>query len=203
MRLIILEIQTLLTKHTPMKNYQQYLKQLREKQQLSTQTIASKMSFSVKTIEMLEDTGDLFSLNLPLPSLKSYLRKYAEQLKMPERKIIRMLNRIDYLNYQRARKGKLKPFDYFNRLAIVVLIALLGYLVYGLYQEQKQNAIRQSIDKLPSPVKNTHRKSTLASTPARKTQSASTMLGKPDNEKTSVIKPAASQKANDNPPSHT
>ncbi|WP_162902284.1 helix-turn-helix domain-containing protein [Facilibium subflavum] len=135
-----------------MKNYQRQLKQLREKQKLTIEGVASKMGFSAQTIQMLEDTDDLFSLNLPTPSLKNYFRKYAECLQMPEKKIVSLLNRIDYLDYKRSRRGKLKAFDYFNRLMILILLAVLGYTAYQLYLEEKANALKQSVITLPSPI---------------------------------------------------
>ncbi|WHN66224.1 hypothetical protein [Cysteiniphilum sp. QT6929] len=135
-----------------MNSFQQQLKHLREQQQLTVDGVASKMSFTAQTIQMLEDTDDLFSLELPTQSLKNYYRKYGECLGMPERKIVSMLNRIDYLDYKRSRKGKMKPFDYLNRLVILVLIALLGHTVYTLYQQQKANALKQSVVTLSAPV---------------------------------------------------
>ena len=135
-----------------MQKFQQQLKQLREKQQLSIETVASQIGFSSNTIEMLENTEDLFALKLPVQSLKNYFRKYAECLETPEKKIISMLNRIDYLDYKRMRKAKPKLFDYLNRLVIISLVILLGWLVYIVYMEQKANALKQSIVKLPSPV---------------------------------------------------
>ncbi|WP_151193211.1 helix-turn-helix domain-containing protein [Cysteiniphilum sp. JM-1] len=135
-----------------MNSFQQQLKHLREQQQLTVDGVASRMSFTAQTIQMLEDTDDLFSLELPTQSLKNYYRKYGECLGMPERKIVSMLNRIDYLDYKRSRKGKMKPFDYLNRLVILVLIALLGHTVYTLYQQQKANALKQSVVTLSAPV---------------------------------------------------
>ncbi|WP_440615243.1 hypothetical protein [Cysteiniphilum sp. 6C5] len=135
-----------------MNSFQQQLKHLREHQQLTVDGVASKMSFTAQTIQMLEDTDDLFSLELPTQSLKNYYRKYGECLGMPERKIVSMLNRIDYLDYKRSRKGKIKPFDYLNRLVILILIALLGHTVYALYQQQKANALKQSIVTLSAPI---------------------------------------------------
>jgi len=135
-----------------MQKFQQHLKQLREKQQLSIETVASQIGFSSNTIEILENTEDLFVLKLPVQSLKNYFRKYAECLETSEKKIISMLDRIDYLDYKRMRKAKLKLFDYLNRLVIISLVILLGWLVYIVYMEQKANALKQSIVKLPSPV---------------------------------------------------
>ncbi|WP_192482771.1 MULTISPECIES: hypothetical protein [Cysteiniphilum] len=135
-----------------MNSFQQQLKHLREQQQLTVDGAASKMSFTAQTIQMLEDTDDLFSLELPTQSLKNYYRKYGECLGMPERKIVSMLNRIDYLDYKRSRKGKMKPFDYINRLIILILIVLLGHTVYVLYQQQKANALKQSVVTLSSPI---------------------------------------------------
>lgn len=135
-----------------MNSFQQQLKHLREQQQLTVDGVASKMSFTAQTIQMLEDTDDLFSLELPTQSLKNYYRKYGECLGMPERKIVSMLNRIDYLDYKRSRKGKMKPFDYLNRLVILVLIALLGHTAYMLYQQQKANALKQSVVTLNAPI---------------------------------------------------
>ncbi len=135
-----------------MNSFQQQLKHLREQQQLTVDGAASKMSFTAQTIQMLEDTDDLFSLELPTQSLKNYYRKYGECLGMPERKIVSMLNRIDYLDYKRSRKGKMKPFDYINRLIILILIVLLGHTVYVLYQQQKANALKQSVVTLSAPI---------------------------------------------------
>ena len=135
-----------------MNSFQQQLKHLREQQQLTVDGAASKMSFTAQTIQMLEDTDDLFSLELPTQSLKNYYRKYGECLGMPERKIVSMLNRIDYLDYKRSRKGKMKPFDYINRLIILILIVVLGHTVYVLYQQQKANALKQSVVTLSSPI---------------------------------------------------
>lgn len=138
-----------------MNSFQQQLKHLRQEQQLTIDGAASKMSFTAQTIQMLEDTDDLFSLNLPTQSLKNYYRKYGECLGTPERKIVSMLNRIDYLDYKRSRKGKIKPFDYLNRLVILALIALLSHTVYTLYQQQKANALKQSVVTVNAPVVST------------------------------------------------
>ncbi|WP_116964022.1 helix-turn-helix domain-containing protein [Fastidiosibacter lacustris] len=135
-----------------MYSFQQQLKQLREKQKLTVEVIATKMSFTAQTIHMLEDSEDLFSLNLPTQSLKNYYRKYAECLGMQERKIINILNYIDYLDYKHSSRGKMKVFDYINRLAILILIGFLAYTVYGLYLQEKANALKQSVITLPSPT---------------------------------------------------
>ena len=134
-----------------MKTYQQLLKTTREKQKLSIKGVATKMSFSEQSIQRLEDQDDIFSLNLPTKSLKNYYRKYGECLGLPEKKIVSILNRIDYLDYKRSRKGKMKPFDYLNRLAILTLLALLAYNIYGFYQQQKEQALKQSVITLPAP----------------------------------------------------
>jgi len=135
-----------------MKNYQLQLKMLREQQKLSTEAVASKMSFTPSTIVMLEDTDDIFSLKLPTASLKNYFRKYAESLNMPEKKIVRMLNRIDYLDYKRSLKGKLTSVDFLNRTIILVAIFIIGYNVNIIYQRQKVIIAKQNTIILSSPV---------------------------------------------------
>ena len=135
-----------------MNSFQQKLKYLREKQQLTIDGAASKTNFTAQTIKILEETDNLFLLDLPIQSLKKYYRKYGESLDMPEKNIISILNKIDYLGYKNSRKGKMKPFDYINRLLLFALIILLGHSIYKLYQQQKANALKQSIVTLISPI---------------------------------------------------
>lgn len=135
-----------------MNSFQEQLKHLRKEQKLTIDSAASKISFTAQTIQMLENHDNLFSLDLPTQSLKNYYRRYGEHLGMSERKIVSMLNRIDYLDYNRLRKGKMKPFDYLNRAVILTLIIILGHTIYMLYQQQKVNALKQSVVTLNAPI---------------------------------------------------
>ncbi|MFZ9034628.1 MAG: helix-turn-helix domain-containing protein [Francisellaceae bacterium] len=135
-----------------MKNYQKQLIEMREKQKLTTEAIASQLSISDKTIQMLEDSNDIFALDIGIPPLKSYYRKYAEALNMPEKKILALLNHIDYLDYKHHRRGRMTGFDYLNRLVILILLAALGYSVYNFYLTQQAEAQKQNVVMLGSPL---------------------------------------------------
>ncbi|MDE5019016.1 DNA-binding protein, partial [Francisella tularensis subsp. holarctica] len=53
--------------------------------------------------------------------LKNQIRRYCEYLEIPEKKIVSILNKLDILYYKKSRDGKLKFFEYINRLAILVI----------------------------------------------------------------------------------
>ena len=134
-----------------MKNYQKFLKRTREQKNISINGIAAKMNFLPETVIMLESTNDIFELNLPIKSIKNYFRKYAECLDIPEKKIVRILNYIDYLEHNRfSKKGKIKSFDLINRTIIFILILIITYLSYKFYLQEKKNIMTKNIVLLPS-----------------------------------------------------
>lgn len=135
-----------------MKQYQEILIKLRAEKNLSIEAAASQLNLSETTLAQFEQTDDVLSLGYALPALKNALRKYAELLGMPERRIVSMLNRVDYLDFKRSRKGKMTGFDYLNRLVILGLIIVLGFVIHAFYDEQKELANRQIDIVLPSPV---------------------------------------------------
>ena len=135
-----------------MQHYQEMLKKLREEKKLTIEAAASQLNLSETTLTQFEQSNNILTLGYALPALKNAMRKYAEFLGMPERRIVSMLNRVDYLEFKRSRKGKMTGFDYLNRLVILGLIALLAWVIHSFYNEQKELAHRQIDIVLPSPV---------------------------------------------------
>ncbi|MFV9975678.1 MAG: helix-turn-helix domain-containing protein [Francisella endosymbiont of Hyalomma asiaticum] len=112
-----------------MHNFQTFLKSVRDSRQLKRETIADAINLSVETIQLIEE-ADNDSLLLNSSSvLKNQIRRYCEYLEIPEKKIVSMLNKIDILFYKKSRYGKLKFFDYINRLTILVIAITIIILV--------------------------------------------------------------------------
>lgn len=112
-----------------MHNFQTFLKSVRGSRQLKRETIADAINLSVETIQLIEE-ADNDSLLLNSSSvLKNQIRRYCEYLEVPEKKIISILNKIDILYYKKSRYGKLKFFDYINRLIILVIAIAIIILV--------------------------------------------------------------------------
>ena len=112
-----------------MHNFQTFLKSVRDSRQLKRETIADAINLSVETIQLIEE-ADNDSLLLNSSSvLKNQIRRYCEYLEVPEKKIVSILNKIDILFYKKSRYGKLKFFDYINRLTILVIAIATTILV--------------------------------------------------------------------------
>ena len=112
-----------------MQNFQTFLKSVRDSRQLKRETIADAINLSVETIQLIEE-ADNDSLLLNSSSvLKNQIRRYCEYLDISEKKIVSMLNKIDILFYKKSRYGKLKFFDYINRLIILVIAIAITILV--------------------------------------------------------------------------
>ena len=112
-----------------MHNFQTFLKSVRDSRQLKRETIADAINLSVETIQLIEE-ADNDSLLLNSSSvLKNQIRRYCEYLEVPEKKIVSILNKIDILFYKKSRYGKLKFFDYINRLTILVIAIAIIILV--------------------------------------------------------------------------
>lgn len=112
-----------------MHNFQSFIKNTRESKELEQKTIADATNLSQETIVLIEQAGDDELLQVSNSILKNQIRRYCEYLEIPEKKIISILNKVDILYYKKSRYGKLKLFDYVNRLAILGLIIAIGLLV--------------------------------------------------------------------------
>ena len=128
-----------------MRSYIETLIEKREQQNLSLEALSNQTGIAESTLESIEQTDDLLTLPYQVATLKSYLRKYGEAVELSERQIIAMLNHLDYLAYKASRQGKLKPFDYANRLVILILIIVIGYSFHGLYQQMQIDAQKESV----------------------------------------------------------
>ncbi|WP_407877814.1 helix-turn-helix domain-containing protein [Francisella sciaenopsi] len=112
-----------------MHNFQTFLKMTREAKELQTETVADAINLSVQTIEIIEEADNDSLLQNSNSVLKNQIRRYCEYLEIPEKKIVSMLNKIDVLYYKKSRYGKLKFFDYLNRLAILIIAIAIIVLV--------------------------------------------------------------------------
>ncbi|GMN90093.1 helix-turn-helix domain-containing protein [Francisella sciaenopsi] len=101
----------------------------REAKELQTETVADAINLSVQTIEIIEEADNDSLLQNSNSVLKNQIRRYCEYLEIPEKKIVSMLNKIDVLYYKKSRYGKLKFFDYLNRLAILIIAIAIIVLV--------------------------------------------------------------------------
>ena len=111
-------------------NFQSYIKSIRESKDLEQDTVANATNLSAETIKLIEESDDESLLQTSDTLLKNQIRRYCEYLEIKETKIISILNKLDILYYKKSRYGKLKPFDYLNRLvifALAIAIAVLGY----------------------------------------------------------------------------
>ncbi|AVC44679.1 DNA-binding protein [Francisella tularensis subsp. novicida] len=112
-----------------MHNFQSFLKSVRYSRELKRETIADAINLSVETIQLIEEADNDKLLLNSSSVLKNQIRRYCEYLEIPEKKIVSILNKIDILYYKKSRYGKLKFFDYINRLAILVIAVILIVLV--------------------------------------------------------------------------
>ncbi|MEY8715623.1 helix-turn-helix domain-containing protein [Francisella philomiragia] len=112
-----------------MHNFQTFLKTTREAKELQLETVADAINLSVQTIKIIEEADNDSLLQNSSSVLKNQIRRYCEYLEIPEKKIVSMLNKIDVLYYKKSRYGKLKFFDYLNRLAILIIAIAIIILV--------------------------------------------------------------------------
>lgn len=111
-------------------NFQTYIKSIRESKDLNQDTVANATNLSIETIKLIEEANSTSLLQSSDTLLKNQIRRYCEYLEIKEKKIISILNKLDILYYKKSRYGKLKPFDYLNRLVILGLIIAIGLLGY-------------------------------------------------------------------------
>jgi len=121
---------------TAMHNFQAYIKSIRESKSLEQKTIADAINLSEDTIQNIEEADNNNLLQTSSTVLKNQVRRYCEYLEVNERKIISILNKIDILYYKKSRYGKLKPFDYLNRIMILGLIIAIGVLGFQIVQKR-------------------------------------------------------------------
>ncbi len=129
-----------------MHNFQTFLKTTREAKKLQLETVADAINLSVQTIKIIEEADNDSLLQNSSSVLKNQIRRYCEYLEIPERKIVSMLNKIDVLYYKKSRYGKLKFFDYLNRLAILIIAIAIIILVV---KHIKENMYIASIEESP------------------------------------------------------
>ena len=108
-----------------MHNFQIFIKNNRESKKISIGAVADEIKLSKETIKMIEEAENNDLLSISNSILKNNVRKYCEYLEISEKKIFSILNKIDVLYYKRSRHGKLKLFDYLNRILIVIIIVTL------------------------------------------------------------------------------
>ncbi|MBK2026883.1 helix-turn-helix domain-containing protein [Allofrancisella guangzhouensis] len=118
-----------------MHNFQTFLKNTRESKNLEQKTIADATNLSVEAIENIENSDNDILLQNSSTLLKNQVRRYCEYLEIPEKKITSILNKIDILYYKKSKYGKLKLFDYLNRLAIIIIAFIVIVLVAKLIKE--------------------------------------------------------------------
>jgi cytoskeleton protein RodZ len=121
---------------TAMHNFQSYIKSIRESKSLKQKTIADAINLSEDTIQNIEEADNNNLLQTSSTVLKNQVRRYCEYLEVNERKIISILNKIDILYYKKSRYGKLKPFDYLNRIVILGLVIAIGVLGFQIVQKR-------------------------------------------------------------------
>ena len=122
---------------------------------------------------MLENSGSL---------LKNQVRRYCEYLEIKERKIISILKKIYFLYFKKSRYGKLKIFDYINRLLILAIILTIGFLVY--------DHVKQNIQEVKNIEISNQGKSAIIYTPINYNTDEST----PDNNDGSTNKQTSTAK---------
>ncbi|MED7789197.1 helix-turn-helix domain-containing protein [Francisella sp. 19X1-34] len=119
-----------------MHNFQSFIKNIRESKELKRDTIADAINLSEDTIQIIEEANNDSLLQSSGSLLKNQIRRYCEYLEIPEKKIVSILNKVDILYYKKSRYGKLKTFDYINRLAIVVIIIAIVVLAVKQVKEK-------------------------------------------------------------------
>jgi cytoskeletal protein RodZ len=121
-----------------MHSFQTFLKNTRESKSLEQQTISDATNLSLDAIQTIEDADNKDLLENSGSLLKNQVRRYCEYLEIKERKIISILNKIDLLYFKKSRYGKLKMFDYINRLFILIIILAIGFLAYDHIKQNMQ-----------------------------------------------------------------
>ena len=121
-----------------MHSFQLFLKNTREAKSLEQQTLSDATNLSLDAIQTIEDADNKNLLENSGSLLKNQVRRYCEYLEIKERKIISILNKIDLLYFKKSRYGKLKIFDYINRLLILTIILAIGFLVYDHVKQNMQ-----------------------------------------------------------------
>ncbi|WP_071664797.1 helix-turn-helix domain-containing protein [Francisella frigiditurris] len=114
-----------------MYSFQSFIKMTRDNKGLEQQTVADATNLSLDTIKTIEEAHGNILLQESSTVLKNQIRRYCEYLEVPEKKIISILNKVDILYYKKAKYGKMKVFDYLNRLAILMISIALIVLVFA------------------------------------------------------------------------
>ena len=125
-----------------MHNFQSFLKSTRESKKIQIETVANAINLSSDTIKIIEQANTNELLQTSNSLLKNQIRRYCEYLEVSEKKIVSMLSKLDILYYKKSRYGKLKTFDYINRLAILIIIIAIVFLGYQYVEKMK--AIEES-----------------------------------------------------------
>lgn len=113
---------------TTLDSAQSLLIQYRTKKNYSHTYIASQLAIEHTTLLQLEEE-DFKSIQLNMPTLLSYLKRYATFLDIPDNQINDLLIQTQKYLYQN-NKPKLHWFDKINRLCIFLLFCSLFYLLY-------------------------------------------------------------------------
>ncbi|MFC4892666.1 helix-turn-helix domain-containing protein [Pseudofrancisella aestuarii] len=114
-----------------MYSFQSFIKMTRDSKGLEQQTVADATNLSLDTIKTIEEAHGNLLLQESSTVLKNQIRRYCEYLEVSEKKIVSILNKIDILYYKKAKYGKMKAFDYINRLIIVAISITLIVLVFA------------------------------------------------------------------------
>ncbi|WP_150466564.1 helix-turn-helix domain-containing protein [Francisella sp. SYW-9] len=123
-----------------MHNFQSFIKSTRESKELKRDTVADAIDLSQDTIQIIEEADNDSLLQSSSSLLKNQIRRYCEYLEIPEKKIVSILNKVDILYYKKSRYGKLKAFDYINRLVILVIIIAIVVLAVKQVKEKMDAA---------------------------------------------------------------
>ncbi|MEY8702460.1 helix-turn-helix domain-containing protein, partial [Francisella philomiragia] len=110
-----------------MKSFQEIIKSYRESKGLNLSTAADAINIPEETIILIEQGDNCKITEQPSAIVKDKVKRYCEYLSIPENYIRYIINSIDILYYKKSRYGKMKPFDYFNRVAIVGISLLIIY----------------------------------------------------------------------------
>lgn len=133
-------------------SFQSFIKMTRDNKGLEQQTVADATNLSLDTIKTIEEAHGNILLQESGTVLKNQIRRYCEYLEVPEKKIVSILNKIDILYYKKAKYGKMKAFDYLNRLAILVISITLIVLVFAFVKKHAAidtNEIAQNTENTP------------------------------------------------------
>ncbi|WP_150465794.1 helix-turn-helix domain-containing protein [Francisella sp. SYW-2] len=123
-----------------MSNFQEIIRSYREYKGLSITTVADAINIPEETIIIIEQ-GDSYKITQqPSTILKDRIKRYCEYLNIPKNHITYILNSIDILYYKKAKYGKMKLFDYFNRIAIISISLLIIYLSSNIIEKKIANS---------------------------------------------------------------